>query len=208
MAIIKIQSMNFFQRASLTASFFVITFIVTGFALNSIDETNIQKFIIDHISSVMLAIFMINFRIKVLFDDHVYFGHDHTLNEERRTTRICGFFLGIYSWIFWGFSSFSITHVERACGFLIIAITFTVAWITVHLRELKGSTEKFDLEDKELNIFWIFTNSGYAALIGLFSINFLAIYGSYNYKNAMIFIVLHTILFIDAKRSRSYKIVI
>lgn len=148
-------SMNFFQRANLTASFFVFTFLVTGLAIGSdldlkvgesLSKKTIYDYVLSHKDIIFLSGFIINFRIKVLLDDHKYFGERE---QSKHITRFFGFIIGIYCWTMWGFSSFSIRYPVTSSKFLLLALILASGWIFIHLCELVFRMNKLNPPSNE-----------------------------------------------------------
>jgi K+-transporting ATPase A subunit len=121
-----------FQRINLTASFLVMSALVAAFgtALHG-SETDLS--FPEHLSTVLLSVFIFIFKIKTMLDDHQHFGEPHM---NRGGLRHAGLLLALVSWFFWGLAAWTVFRPKTAAAMMLISIGVSTMWVGVHVIEI------------------------------------------------------------------------
>ena len=161
--------MNIFQSINITTGVGVVA--ACGVALNrAISELRPEVSLLDAASKnavpLLVALFIILFRIKTMLDDHQH------LSEERQKKgglRHIGFLMALFSWLFWVLAAYLVFTPSRAAQLMIISIAISTAWIAVHLIELivdKRRTQ--EIATSLLREKWVLFNVAYIVTLGVF----------------------------------------
>lgn len=154
------------------------------------------------IRTYLYIFFLLILRFKIALDDHFYFG----VTLMRRWQSIFGLILGLFSWVLYIFSAYSLNGIADSYLLLLIAIGVSTMWIVA---------TAFNSGFYKEQVIWIATNAIYMVILGFLLWNEGASsYPEQGWIDKMVksdvtpivaLVVLLLTVLIDFKRSRSME---
>lgn len=143
----RIQIRNIYQTINAASIILVIGPLAKGIGDICGDiSDNFLSEIPNKLNHLLLALYIILFKIKTLIDDHAHFGEQ--VQEDLGIYRRIGFALAIVSWIFLAVGAGLINSPTKSAMMIVLSLLVSTSWIVVHLFELKAQKKKKKSDEK------------------------------------------------------------
>ena len=162
--------MNSIQSYNLSATIAIILLVPVGLNEAIIASENIFVFLSKYHQSLLLASFVVLFKLKSHLDDHDHFAEPV---GDKIVSRFIGLVLGTLSWVVLGLGAVDLTNATRAAQFIAASFLVSTVWIVVHMIEMfVGKNASEILPSLIRRNHWIFLNILYSICLIGFSLSF------------------------------------
>jgi hypothetical protein len=159
--------LNIIQTLNSAASFAIFSALIAGLVriFDSSDQIPLSE-LVERADGLLLALFIVLFRVKMHFDDNEYFAKK--FDKDVTPIRYFGIVLAIIVWITMAVSAGTVDKPEVSAWFLLASTLVSTLWITTDIADMFVVTNKEDTRLQRLA--WISTNIVYCLCLLLFII--------------------------------------
>ena len=185
--------MNSFQSFNLSATIAILLLVPVGLHENFNEYSSTVAYLTQNVEAVVLAAFMVLFKLKSHLDDHQYFGEIE--DNKAGAIRYTEFAIGTISWIVFGLAAIDAAEPKRAAELLIVAFLISTLWVFVHLTQMYQLPRSSEQGSAVKRLSWVLFNIGYVlALLG-----FILSSAEYHWVSLLLLMALLTIDIIFSK---------
>jgi hypothetical protein len=164
------------------------------------DEITLPELIL-RTDGLLLALFIILFRVKMHFDDNEYFAG---FDKHTSPLMYFGIVLAIIVWISMAVAAGTVDRPEVSAWFLLVSILVSTLWIATHITDMFIDTRSTSQNTSLQRLAWIISNIVYCLCLALF---IAAVAGKYTIiARSLLVLLMIAILIFEKILSKAHRI--
>jgi hypothetical protein len=194
--------LNIIQTLNSAASFAIFSALIAGLVrIFDVSDSITLSELIQRADGLLLALFVVLFRIKMHFDDNEYFA---SFNKHTSPLRYFGVVLAIIVWISMAVSAGTVDRPEVSAWFLLVSLLVSTLWIATHIADMFVVDDDTSKNTSWQRLAWITSNIVYCLCLALF---IAAVDGNYTITaRSLLILSMIGILILEKVLSKTHRI--